>query len=243
MGNHMYLLVDANVAAGYYLPRCLNSLRARKRIPLLLDSIRSNASPHFLYIPNFCIAEVFSAFAKHSFGHWNPHVKKQGTIDSRVYRSLVVQFSSDIHNGAFFHQYELSRYHILGVDLVAPVDHYFQITRKKGRRHVPAGALDHLIISMGIQLVQIHGQGNVALVTTDDRLARIVDKCRSGLKAATVRKLKLQRAGEITGKQFSPSIFPTCLDLSDAKKTDLAGTFGAWPPPVGPKANVYRWTK
>jgi hypothetical protein len=237
----MYLLIDANVAAGYYLPRSLRSLRARARIPLLLDSIRSRASQHFLYIPNFCIAEVFSTFAKHSFGHWNPHVKKQGTIDSRVYRSVVHQFSTDIHNGAFFHQYELSRYHILGVDLVAPVDQYFQITKKKGRRHAPAGTMDHLIISMGIQLVHIHGQENVVLVTTDDRLARIVDKCRSGLRVATIKKLKLQRAGEITGKQFIPGIFPNCIDLSDAKVADLATAFGAWPPPTGPKVTAYRW--
>src|SRR5579884_3445463 len=137
--------------------------------------------------------------------------------------------------------YELSRYHILGVDLVAPIDHYFQITRKKGRRHVPAGTLDHLIISMGIQLVQIHGQDNVVLVTTDDRLARIVEKCRSGLPTATVKKLKLQRASEITGKQFSQAIFPRCIDLSDATRAELQETFGAWPPPTGPKVKAYRW--
>ena len=239
----MYLLVDANVAAGYYLRRSLRSRKAKERIPQLLDSIRSGASTHFLYLPNFCIAEVFSVFAKHCFGHWNPHVRNQGTIDSRVYQSLVKQFSQDIHNGAFWYQYELSRYHILGVDLVSPIDHYFQITRKKGRPHVPAGTLDHLIISMGIQLVQIHGQDNVVLVTTDDRLARIVEKCRSGLPTATVKKLKLQRASEITGKQFSQAIFPRCIDLSDATRAELQETFGAWPPPTGPKVKAYRWPK
>lgn len=128
-----YLLCDANVVAAYYLPRSMRSVRARTRIEAILNAVRSGGGNHFLYIPNICIAEVFSVFAKYSFGRWNRHLKKQGTIDSRVYKSLVKQFETDIHNGHFFYQYELSRYHVLGVDLVAPVDHYFQISRGKGR--------------------------------------------------------------------------------------------------------------
>jgi hypothetical protein len=67
----VYLLLDANVTAGYYLPRSLDSRRARGRIRVIFDSTRSHASPPVLYIPNFCIAEVFSVFAKHAFGKWN----------------------------------------------------------------------------------------------------------------------------------------------------------------------------
>ena len=36
-----YLLPDANVVAGYYLPRSLAAMKARRRIESILDSVRS----------------------------------------------------------------------------------------------------------------------------------------------------------------------------------------------------------
>ena len=239
----MYLLVDANIAAGYYLPRSLWSKRARERARIVFDSVRSGGSDHFLYIPNFCIAEVFSVFAKHSFGRWNRQIKKKGTIDTRVYKSLVKQFGADIHNGSFLYQYELSRYHILGIDLVAPVDHYYQISRGTGRSHAPAGTFDHLIISMGIQLAHVHGADNVAIVTADKRLVKILEKCRQGLRRKTIQKLKLDRAQEVTGRPFGADIFPCCLDLVNGTKAQLADILGRWPLPVPRTPKPYRWTK
>lgn len=238
----MYLLLDANVTAGYYLPRALHSKRARKRIATIFNSVRSRSTDHFLYLPNFCIAEVFAVFAKHSWGRWNKHLKNNGTIDSRVYNSLVNQFRSDIHNGAFIYQYELSRYHILGIDLVAPIDHYYQITRGK-KYHAPAGTFDHLIISMGIQLAHIHGSENVAIVSADKRLLRILQKCRGGIPANTRRKLKLDRAEEVTGKPFSPAIFPRWADLVHGTQAELANVLGTWPLPVGSLPKTYRWLR
>jgi len=169
----MFLLLDSNVTAGYYLPRSLNSKKARERIEIIFNSIRSKKNEHFLYIPNFCVAEVFSVFMKHSFGHWNRHLKK-GTIDSRVYKSLVKQFRDDIHNGKFIYHLELNRYHILGIDLVAPIDHYYKISKK--RSISPMGTFDHLIISMGIHLSHIHGSKNVCIVSADDRLTNILSR-------------------------------------------------------------------
>lgn len=63
-----YVLLDANVAAGYYLPRSLRSVRARSRIESIIDASRSETGDLFLYIPNFCIAEVFGTFMKYAFG-------------------------------------------------------------------------------------------------------------------------------------------------------------------------------
>jgi hypothetical protein len=48
----MYALLDANVAAGYYLARSLNSQVAQKRITNIIDSVRTGGSKHFFYIPN-----------------------------------------------------------------------------------------------------------------------------------------------------------------------------------------------
>lgn len=195
-----------------------------------------------MYIPNFCIAEVFGVFAKQAFGRWNPHLKKLGTIDKRVYKSLIKQFAADIHNARFFYHYELSRYHILGVDLIAPVDHYYQIRRGTKRRHVPMGTFDQLLVAMGIHLAHIHGHANVAVVSADDRLSDILDKCREGLPAKTVKKLGLDVAEEVTGKPFSPNIFPMSLNLKEASTAQLTAVLGAWPLPLARLPKVYRWT-
>lgn len=239
----MYLLLDANVVAGYYLPRCLDSKNAKARIGTIFDSVRSGGSTHFLYMPNFCIAETFSVFMKHAFGKWNRHVKKAGgKLDTRVYRSLVKQFEQDIHNGRFIYQYELSRYHILGINLVAPIDHHYQITRGK-RNHKPMGTYDHLIIAMGIHLAHIHGSENVAVVSADSRLTDILAKCKSGLKASVIQKLKLNVAEEVTGRKFSAALFPRHLNLKDATRAELKEVFGDWPLKINAMPRVYRRLK
>jgi hypothetical protein len=239
----LYVLLDTNVTAGYYLPRSLNSVKARERIENIFDSARSKLTEIFFYLPNFCVAETFSVFMKHSFGKWNTHVKKKGTIDTRIYRKLVDQFQSDIHNGKFIYHYELSRYHILGINLVAPVDHHYKF--KRGKKNVsPMGTFDHLIVSMGIHLTSIHGKKNVVLVTADDRISDILNRCNSGLPSSTIRKLKLQNAEKLTGKPFRPETFPQCLNLKDATIKELKDVCGAWPLPVAPLPEpVYRFTK
>jgi len=237
-----YVLLDTNVTAAYYLPRSLASKRAAERIAILFDSVRAGGSTHFFYIPNFCIAETFSVFMKHAFGHWNRQVKK-GTIDKRVYNSLVQQFESDIHNGKFLYQYELSRYHVLATNLVAPIDHHYQHTRGRKRQHVPMGTFDHLIVAMGVHLVHIHGSDNVVVVSADDRLTRILDLCRRGIPANTVRKLKLEIARRVTGRPFSPDLFPRALNPKSATKAELATVFGTWPLAILKKPAAYRWVR
>ena len=74
-----YLLLDANIPASYYLPRSTKSENTKQRAEVLFDSTRSGETEFFFYLPNFCVAEVFSVFMKYSFGHWNKHVKT-GTI-------------------------------------------------------------------------------------------------------------------------------------------------------------------
>jgi len=238
-----YLLLDANVTAAYYLPRSTTSNKVRRRIELLFNSVRSGDSKFFLYIPNFCIAEVFSVFAKHAFGKWNPHIRRIGTIDKRIYGSLNNQFAKDIHNARFIYQYELSRYHILGIDLVAPIDHYYQITRGSTQRHIPMGTFDHLIIAMGVHLAHIHGHDKVVIVSADERLTKVLARCQSPLSKAITKKLRLDRAYQVTGKRFSPDIFPSYVNLKTASQTDLESAFGVWPLKVSRIPRVYRWTK
>ena len=181
---------------------------------------------------------------KHSFASWNRSVK--GTIDTRVYKSLVKQFQADIHNANLIYHYELSRYHVLGVNLVAPVDHYFQFSRQvngKKKNLVPMGTFDHMIISMGIQLTKIHGQGNVAIVSGDDRLINILKKCRTKIPEATIKKLRLDQCESLVGIPFKPEVFPVPLNLKDATSVELEKFFGCWPLKVGKIPKHYRYVK
>ena len=238
----MYLLLDTNMILGYYLPRSMNHVKARDRIKNIINSVRSGKSDHFFYLPNICIAEAFSNLAKYSFGQNNRHViKNGGTIDTRVYQSLCNQLQKDIHNGKLFYQLEVSRYHVLAVDLIAPIDHYFKIGRNQ--KYVrPAGTFDQLIVGMSVHLAHIHGQENVALLTTDTRLANLVKKCRQDIPEATKEKLKLHRANDVAGKDFGPDIFPEALHLGNCSNKKLLETFGQWPLPVGNIGRVNRDT-
>lgn len=251
----MYFLLDANVTAGYYLSRSLKSKRARERIELIFDSVRSGQRNDFFYIPNFCVAEVFSVFMKHCFGSWNTHVGQ--TIDTRHYNRIVQQFQDDIHNGKFLYHYELSRYHILGINHVAPIDNYFQIKRKrkssskkqsnrnkKVKPNVrPMGTFDHLIISMGVHLAHIHGNKNVAILSADERLTTILSKCKSNIPEATQERLRLDKAEALTGKKFGPNIFPQHLNLIHATKKEMTSVIGQWPVQVGNVPQVGRYVE
>lgn len=131
-------------------------------------------------MPNICIPEVFGAFAKHTLGgSWNPRSLK---LDRRRHETVRNGFRSYLHNGAVFHQYELDRYHVLATDLITPVDHWFQIRRGKNARRIPMGSVDHLVIAMGIVLARLNGQRNVAILTTDLRMAQGVDRAPAAVE-------------------------------------------------------------
>jgi hypothetical protein len=139
-------------------------------------------------------------------------VKNGGTIDTRIYQSLCEQFQKDIHNARLLYQLELNRYHVLALDLVAPIDHYFKIRRTQ-KFSRPSGTFDQLIVAMSIHLAHVHGQNNVAILTADSRLTDLVTKCRTPISTKTVQKLKLARAQSVAGKVFGRDIFPEVYNV------------------------------
>lgn len=237
----MYFLIDANLVAGYYLTRSLRSKKAAKRIESIIDYIRLHKDEHFIYIPNICIAEVVNVFIKYSYAKWNKKINGKKTIDSRIYKSLIDSFHNDIHNGKFMYHYELNRYHILGVNLVAPIDHHYKYSSKKNCR--PMGTFDYLIMSMGIHLAHIHGRNNVCILSADTRMTDILKKCKSSIDNTIIKKLKLNIAKDVCGKAFSKELFPKHLNLKDCKNSDLIEIFGKWPLNIGKSKNkIYRYT-
>ena len=103
------------------------------------------------------------------------------------------------------------------------------------------GTFDHLIISMGIHLARIHGRENVVVVSADNRLTDILAKCKSGIKRATLKRLRIDIAEEVSGMRFEPELFPMHVNLKSARECDMSQVFGAWPIPVGRVRDVYRY--
>jgi hypothetical protein len=227
----IYCLFDASVIVPYFIPRAHDNPKVHERAVSIIESVRSGSTKHFFYIPNFCIAEVFSTFAKHTYGAWNRQVRQRGRIDRRVYQSLRGQFQKDIHNAALFYHYELSRYHVLAINLVAPVDHRFKLSRGTGNKPCPAGTFDQLIVAMGIHLAKIHGAGNVVIITADQRLSKLIQKCRSNISSSARRSMQLDEAEKLVGIPFKKDSFPSVLNFDKAKDKALASIFGQWPLP------------
>ena len=78
------------------------------------------------------------------------------------------------------------------------------------------------------------------MLTADDRIADIVERYRKPIRPSTIRRLKLDLAEEITGRSFGPGLFPQCLNLKAATRTELERVFGEWPLPVKGTVDVYR---
>lgn len=239
--NRRFLLLDANVVAGYYLPESLGSTKARDRIRIVIESVRNLGRPDiFLYIPSLCIPEVFSVFAKYHLSTWNNHVKKvfPKGLKKSMYQKIRKRFRDDVHNGALLQQVELTRYHIQATDLISPVDANFEHYRtrskaKKNRHKMMMGAADHTIIGMGVQLSKIHGRNNFAIVTADNRLADILTKATS-VNRNTAKRIGLVETASELGLNYGPNIYPRVINLAKITKGDLATYFQAWPLPECP---------
>jgi hypothetical protein len=240
--NHTrFVLLDANLVAGYYLPESLSLVSARPHIQNIIDGVRKGGSPEvFLYIPEICIPEVFAVFARYFFATWDNQVRKSLStkLKKNDYEKILRQFRNDLHYGALLHQVELNRYHILATDLISPVDSYYQHyrTRKNAKRRMRRkmmGAADHTIIGMGINLSRIHGRDNFAILTADHRLADILTRATS-VTLNTAEKLGLLKTARKLGLEYGKHIYPRAINLAKTTRKELKGFFGAWPLPLKP---------
>jgi hypothetical protein len=231
----LFLLLDANVVAPYYVPESSKKRRVPPRITSLMDAVRNGGAPYiFLYIPCFCIAEVFGVFDKYRFGRWNTDVKKtlSGGIPQPVYEDARRRFSEDVSQRRLLHPCDISRYHVLAADLVSPIDHYYQYYRDRARKapKKPMGTYDHMIIAMGLHLSHVHGRENFAVVTADHRLAAILERARR-IRRSAADTLGLPQAAERLGLRYAADIYPRVLNLAVCRNRDLADVLRAWPLP------------
>jgi hypothetical protein len=227
MARH-YVLLDACVVAAHFAPKSTLSANLRNRAATLLTGSSPDLEIKFL-IPNFCIAEVFAVFEKYRWGRtWNKQVKPTHTLTPQEFKSARQKFRAAIHNGAQILQVELNRYHILCVDLVAPVNNAYKI--KRGKKNVnPAKTYDMLIVATGIWLNHQFGEKNFTVITGDERLAAVVDRAKS-VKLGRPIKKHLSYQSRQLGLVRGPSLYPTVLNLTQASKSDLGRRFTNWTP-------------
>lgn len=234
-----YVVLDTNVLVGYYIPDAIAE-PARSNIRIFLESCRTGKQPDwYLLIPNLVIAETFSTFAKYCFATWNPHIKKSlpKGLDTRRYKNVRKRFHEHIHNGLFFHQVELNRYHVLAIDLIAPIDHYFQHYKGKKNKS-PMQTADMLILAMGIHLNHQLGKDRFSIITADRRMSAICEKARAGINDNTAEKLGIREKAEELGYGYSPDIYPRVINLHVKDKKLLKEAFGNWPLEVANKSTT-----
>jgi hypothetical protein len=239
--NHTkFVLLDANIVAGYYLPESLDWIRAKDRITNIIDAIRKHGAPEIcIYIPEPCIAEVLAVFDRYRFATWDRKVIKRlpHRIDGKRYKKIQNQFTDDLHTGPLLQSVPLNMYHILAAKLISSVDANYEYYRhrrnsKKIQKKM-MGAADHTIIGIGIYLSRIHGRDNFAILTADHRLADILTRAIS-ISSGTTKKLGLDNLAQKLGMKFKPQIYPRVINLAKASKKELQDFFGLWPLPIKP---------
>lgn len=228
-----FVLLDTSTVLGYYIPEAATNAESAQRVRTLFESVRHHRSDIHLLIPNIVVAEVFCQLARLCYSFWDRQVNKKfggngKTLDTRRYKSACDRFRRDIHNDALLYQEDLNRYHILALDLIAPIDKYRKFYRNNNVRSM--GTSDLLIGAMAMHLARVHGRDNFALASNDRRMTAIFARAAPTLNRNTARQLGLIATCEELG--FGPwgaEIHPQVLDFARSKESDLNAFFGKWP--------------
>ena len=235
-----YLLLDANLLAGYYAPQtltCDNAEETRSRIETVVESIRCGCSPHLrLLVPEICVAETQTVLSKHANPKWKGAVRKKDdtkSIHGKSYASLQEKMTADLHGGNLIESIPLQRYHLLAKHLITPIDHQTHIMpRQRGQRPRELGGTDQLICGMAFWLHRFLGPERMVVITADYRMARVLEKARK-LKASQLENWGVQEAAkQAFAATVSHASFPHVIYLPKATAKQLQAWFGCWPLPL-----------
>jgi hypothetical protein len=236
-----YLLLDANVLAGYYAPQSFNcrSRPAEDWIRPLIEAVRTGCAPHIrLFTPEICVSEAQTVLSKHTNTRWKGGRRKKDdgqAIHRRTYSRLIRQMRSDLHGGSVIESIPLARYHVLAKQLITPIDHGLHLKQKDKKKPVnEMGGTDQLICGMALWLTRLLGRERVSVLTADWRLYKVLAKA-STLSVAQVRKLGIQQLAEQDiGFKWSNDFFPRVVYLPRASDKLMRDACGSWPLPTKP---------
>jgi hypothetical protein len=115
----IHYLIDASVAADFYRPRESFPKSTYIKHRQLKEHITKQrlSGDAMIFIPAFCIPEVFNTFAK----WWYRRNSVFGS--QRSYEGAWNLFASHVHDRKFFYSYDLTRYHNLNCHEVSLVEH------------------------------------------------------------------------------------------------------------------------
>ena len=190
-----YYLVDASALIYFYIPDSPTK-RITKKVEYLVDQKQKGNA--FLFVPNFCIAEVFNTFAKYHYRYKTTNPSQ--ALSDKEYSSCCKAFRESVEKGRIFYPYEMNNMHLGNIDFITPFEHQYFLQREKEGKQIDwcLSTFDILFISMGFELARIVGRKNVSLVTRDKR---IVDICNI-----------LRMAGSTTRRQYGIPDYIICPD-------------------------------
>lgn len=155
-------LFDASAAVELYAPQRPNG-KTQKAVRFIVEQKKTHKQAA-LYIPNFCVVEVFNALARRHF--------KDRTLDGERYENCLKRFRDDVHWGRTLYSYDLNRYHVIGADEIIPIEHH--VASEHERDHL--STFDILIIAMACELAFVGRPEDTFLVTCDRRIQKVVDE-------------------------------------------------------------------
>lgn len=195
-------LFDASAAVDIYHPR---SDKVRRLLKFILEQ-RTLHKKAALYIPEFCIVEVFNTLAKMRF--------KKNLLSQEKYEESLQRFRKDIHWASVLYPYPLNRYHMLGADEIIPIEQ--NIPSVKEWDHLSTN--DILLIAMASELAFVSDPDEVFLVTCDRRVKSVCDSFKN-TPAGTRERWKVRREiGEAASSRWVP---PTALYLPWVNPAEL----------------------
>lgn len=195
-------LFDACAAVDLYSPR---SEKVKRLLKFIVEqrTIFKNAA---LFIPDFCIVEVFNSLAKMHF--------KKRILSKEQYEDCLQQFRNDIHWASVLYPYSINRYHMLGADEIIPIEQ--NTPSEKDWDHL--STYDILLIAMASELAYLGDPEEVFLVTCDRRVKRVCDSFKT-TPVMTRERWKVRREiGEPVPSRWVP---PAALYLPWTNPAEL----------------------
>ena len=203
-------LFDASAAVELYAPR---NTKTEKAVRFIVEQKKTQKQA-VLYIPNFCVVEVFNTLARKHF--------KDGVIDSTHYEDCLKRFRDDVHWGRTLYSDELNRYHVIGADEIIPIEHH--VASEHERDHL--STFDILIITMACELAYVGRPEDTFLVTCDKRIQKVVDQFK-GINP--VKRAEWKVPGALDDRSIRRWVPPNVLYLPALKPGELKPVLGQKP--------------
>lgn len=204
-------LFDASAAVELYAPRTSKTEKAAR---FIVEQKKTHKQAT-LYIPNFCVVEVFNTLARRHF--------KDGALHRAQYESSLKRFRDDVHWARTLYSYDLNCYHVIGADEIIPIEHH--VASEHERDHL--STFDILIIAMACELAYLGRAEDTFLVTCDRRILKVVDQFK-GMDLKKREEWKVH--GILDDRSIKRWVPPNVLYLPGLKSGNLRAVPGQKPP-------------